>query len=64
MHVLLTKADKLNQSERAAALKDAKERLGDSMTAQIFSATDKIGVQAAQKRLDEMLSRANVPSSS
>ena len=28
VHVLLTKADKLNQSDRAAALKDAKERLG------------------------------------
>ena len=25
------------------------------MTAQVFSATDKIGVQAAQKRLDQML---------
>ena len=64
VHVLLTKADKLNQSDRAAALKDAKERLGDEMTAQVFSATDKTGVQAAQKRLEQMLAKAPVPSSS
>jgi GTP-binding protein len=63
VHVLLTKADKLNQSDRAAALKGAKEWLGDEMTAQVFSATDKIGVQAAQKRLDEMLARAKDSSS-
>ena len=63
VHVLLTKADKLNQSDRAAALKGAKEWLGDEMTAQVFSATDKIGVQTAQKRLDEMLTRAKDSSS-
>ena len=55
MHVLLTKADKLNQRDRAAALKDAEEFLGEGVTAQVFSATDKIGVQAAQKRLVELL---------
>jgi len=55
MHVLLTKADKLNQRDRAAALKDAQEFLGEGVTAQVFSATDKIGVQAAQKRLVELL---------
>jgi len=55
VHVLLTKADKLNQRDRAAALKEAEERLGEDMTVQIFSATDKIGVQAAQKRLDQLL---------
>ena len=58
VHVLLTKADKLNQSDRAAALKGAQEWLGESMTAQVFSATDKIGVQAAQKRLEQMLGSA------
>jgi len=55
VHVLLTKADKLNQRERAAALKEAQERLGDAMTVQVFSATDKIGIQAAQKRLVQLL---------
>ena len=56
--MLLTKADKLNQRDRAAALKDAEELLGEGMTAQVFSATDKIGVQAAQKRLTELLAGA------
>ena len=64
VHVLLTKADKLNQSDRAAALKNAQEWLGEEMTAQVFSATDKIGIQAAQKRLEQMLASAKVPSSS
>jgi GTP-binding protein len=62
VHVLLTKADKLNQRDRAAMLKDTQEMLGDGMTAQLFSATDKIGVQAAQKRLDQMLTKATVSS--
>jgi GTP-binding protein len=55
IHVLLTKADKLNQRDRAAALKVTVELLGEGVTAQVFSATDKIGVQAAQKRLVELL---------
>jgi GTP-binding protein len=55
IHVLLTKADKLNQRDRAAALKEAEEVLGEGVTVQVFSATDKIGVQAAQKRLVELL---------
>ena len=57
VHVLLTKSDKLNQRERAAALKEATSHLADGMTAQIFSAHDKTGVQAAQKRLLGMLSK-------
>jgi GTP-binding protein len=57
VHVLLTKADKLNQRDRAGALKEAQERLGEGMTVQIFSATDKLGVQSAQKRLDQLLTR-------
>ncbi len=55
VHVLLTKADKINQRERAAALRDAQGRLAPGMTAQIFSAHDNSGVQPAQKRLREML---------
>jgi len=61
IHVLLTKADKLNQRDRAAALKEAGELLGEGVTVQTFSSTDKIGVEAAQKRLSEMLTE---PSSS
>jgi GTP-binding protein len=56
VHVLLTKADKLNQRERAAALKEAEQALLPGMSAQIFSATEKTGVQVAQKRLLAMLS--------
>jgi GTP-binding protein len=55
LHVILAKADKLNQRERAAVLKDAEERLPEGMTVQIFSAHDRIGVDAAQKRLNFML---------
>ncbi len=51
VHVLLTKADKLNQRERAAVLKETQQALMPGMTAQVFSAPDKIGVEAAQKRL-------------
>ena len=56
VHVLLAKSDKLNQRERAAVLKDAQAHLVEGMTAQVFSAMDKTGVQAAQKRLIQMLS--------
>jgi GTP-binding protein len=55
VHVLLTKADKLNQRDRAATLKDAESRLPEGMTAQVFSSMDKIGVEAAQKKLIAML---------
>jgi GTP-binding protein len=58
IHVLLTKADKLNQRDRAAVLKEAEGHLGEGVTVQVFSATDKIGVQAAQKRLMELLAGA------
>jgi GTP-binding protein len=63
VHVLLTKADKLNQAERAKALKETQAGLGEGMTAQVFSATDKIGIQAAQKRLGQMLAKGGDPSS-
>ena len=56
VHVLLTKSDKLNQRDRAATLKAAQAVLGEGMTAQVFSALEKTGVQVAQKRLIEMLS--------
>ena len=55
VHVLLTKADKLNQRDRAAVLKEANLALSEGMTAQVFSAHDGIGIEAAQKRLKQML---------
>jgi GTP-binding protein len=59
LHILLAKADKLNQRERAATLKDAMstlEELVEGVTVQVFSAHDGIGVAHAQKRLIGMLS--------
>jgi GTP-binding protein len=57
VHVLLTKSDKLNQRERDAALREARDQLGSEMTVQVFSAPDKAGVEPAQKRLIQMLSQ-------
>jgi GTP-binding protein len=58
VHVLLTKSDKLNQRERAASLKEAQAACGSRATVQLFSATDRTGVQPAQKRLIQMLAGA------
>jgi len=55
VHVLLAKSDKLNQRERAAALKEAQGNLGSKATIQVFSAHDKTGIQEAQKRLTTLL---------
>ena len=55
VHVLLSKSDKLNQRERAAALKGAQAQCGARATVQLFSAQDRTGVQPAQKRLIQML---------
>jgi GTP-binding protein len=54
VHVLLAKADKLTQRERAACLRDATEKLGELATVQIFSAHSGLGVKAAQERLAEL----------
>ena len=51
VHVLLSKADKLNQAERAAVLREARATLGDAATVQIFSAHSGLGVREAQDRL-------------
>jgi GTP-binding protein len=55
VHLLLTKSDKLNQRERAAALKTAQAQLGEGMTVQVFSSEDRTGVKEAQGRLLAML---------
>jgi GTP-binding protein len=56
IHLLLTKADKLNQRDRATALKQARETLGPEVSVQVFSAQDGIGVQEAQKALLRLIS--------
>lgn len=56
-HVLLSKADKLSQSEGSKILREVKAELGDRATAQLFSATSHRGVDEARKILDGMLKR-------
>ncbi len=54
IHVLIAKADKLNQAERATALREARATLGEVATAQLFSAHSGLGVDEARDRLAEL----------
>jgi GTP-binding protein len=54
IHVLIAKADKLNQAERATALREARAALGELATAQLFSAHSGLGVDEARDRLSEL----------
>ena len=51
MHVLLSKADKLNRGEAIRALREATGELAGRATVQLFSATDGTGVREAQETL-------------
>ena len=51
VHVLLSKADKLNRSEGSRVLKSATAALAGRGTAQLFSALAKTGVEEAQNVL-------------
>ena len=55
VHVLLSKSDKLTRNEGQKALKEARGVLGDSASAQLFSAQDKIGIDEAQRLLKAWL---------
>jgi GTP-binding protein len=55
VHVLLTKADKLNRGPAAAALAAARKAAGPEVTVQLFSAQTGDGVPAARARLTDML---------
>jgi GTP-binding protein len=57
VHVLLTKVDKLNQQEKAAALKAARAALSTDTGVQLLSAHSGEGVDAAQKVLAAMLKK-------
>ena len=57
VHVLLTKVDKLNQQEKAAALKAARAALSTDTGVQLLSAHSGEGVDAAQKVLAGMLKK-------
>ncbi|HEX2492613.1 MAG TPA: ribosome biogenesis GTP-binding protein YihA/YsxC [Steroidobacter sp.] len=47
-HVLLTKADKLSRGAALAALKQVRAAMDELVTAQLFSAVDKTGVEEAR----------------
>jgi GTP-binding protein len=55
VHVLLSKADKLNRSESGQALKAAKAELGQNATVQLFSVPAKTGIDEAQRTLARWL---------
>lgn len=55
IHVLLTKADKLKRGKAATALLQVKKELGDSATAQLFSALNRQGVDEARDVLERFL---------
>jgi GTP-binding protein len=60
VHVLLAKADKLNQAERAKLLRESRAMLGDTATAQVFSAHSGLGVKEAQGALDGLWETGSV----
>lgn len=60
VHVLLAKADKLNQAERAALLRESRATLGDTATVQVFSAHSGLGVKEAQGALDGLWETGSV----
>jgi GTP-binding protein len=58
VHVLLSKSDKLTRNEGNKALKEARRVLGESVSAQLFSAQDKVGIDEAQRLLKAWLAQA------
>ena len=48
-HLLLTKADKLNRSEGTLTLRKVRAAVGETVTAQLFSAVDKTGLDEARR---------------
>jgi GTP-binding protein len=47
-HCLLTKADKLGRGAQAATLQAVRKQLGDSASVQLFSSSDKLGIDEAR----------------
>ena len=55
VHVLLTKADKLKRGKAASALLSASKELGETATAQLFSALNRQGLEEARASLEQFL---------
>ena len=51
VHVLLSKADKLNRSEAVKVLRESKAALAERASAQLFSVPAKTGIDEAQRTL-------------
>ena len=52
VHVLLSKADKLNRSDAARSSRETKAVVGDRATAQLFSVPAKTGIEDAREYSD------------
>jgi GTP-binding protein len=57
VHLLLTKADKLKRGQAATALLAVRRELGESASAQLFSALDRQGLDEARSVLAGFLER-------
>jgi GTP-binding protein len=55
VHVLLTKADKLNREDQARALATARQELASGASVQLFSGTTRLGVEQARAALERLL---------
>ncbi len=56
-HILLSKADKLTQSEGMKVLREVKAAVGEGVSVQLFSATTNRGVDESRRFLDASLKR-------
>jgi len=54
-HILLTKSDKLKRGASISTLNQVRKEVGESVTAQLFSATKRVGVDEARDALDRMV---------
>lgn len=59
LHVLLTKSDKLSRSAAMTTLKSTRNALSQAATVQLFSATEKTGIEEAREVLRRWLTDAH-----
>ncbi len=55
IHVLLSKADKLNRADAQQVLKATRAALGDRASVQLFSVPERTGLEEAQRTLEQWL---------
>lgn len=60
-HILLSKADKLTQSEGMKVIREVRAAVGEGVSAQLFSATSRRGVDEGRRFLDAALAQKNTP---